>query len=412
MHNKLYNIIFLIAFIIMFFLSCMAPFAKPYDKMVQNLLQIYLSGDFKRAYQKADDLVSEIKSYQKQDYYLSLLERGKIALAIGDYKGAIYDLQRAEKRFLKIENTISTNEEAGALFTNDLGKEYITDPHEMLFISPYLALAYLMSGDFASARVERNRTINKINRYIEKSGKRHLENAFSRFISALIYEMEEKFDDVKIEYRKMAKSYKYLKHFKNKNIKKQSTSLVVILDIGLAPYKYEIKYGPSQVMIGDNWVTVAFAYAGMAPSPRETKNCTIFIDNKKQKSKLLYNVERTIMQHYNKTKKRQLQVILKRVIAKLATSYGIQSLGNYLGRDYDVPFRGIGRELSNIMADMEKADLRNWSTLPRKIHYSRFDNLESGSSVVQIEYTGGVIEKKVNIRKDQINLLYVVVPGY
>jgi hypothetical protein len=125
--------------------------------------------------------------------------------------------------------------------------------HETLMISPYLVLAYLNKGDLDGARIERNRTISKIHQYIEAKPERaYLENPFARLLSAVIYEMEGKYDDAKIEYRKMKLDYE-IKHLDER--KGDAADLVILIDVGTGPQKYEVKYGPVTVPAGRRGVS-------------------------------------------------------------------------------------------------------------------------------------------------------------
>ncbi len=394
--------------------TCAGFRAKPYNQSTRGMLQNYRNGQFALAYTRADSLVKYSGRRQKQDYYLTLLERGKVALANGNYDQAIRDIQIAEKHFLKIEGQISIGEEVGSLFSNERGKLYEVDPHEMLLISPYLALAYLAKGDFTGARVERNRTINKINQYIERSRKRrYLENPFSRYVSALIYEMEGKGDDARIEYRKMAKYSKYLKHMKQaaKKVGKKSTDLVVLVDAGVAPRKYEIKYGPTTMRIGKQIHTIAFAYAGMRVSSSRIRNCRVYVDKKKMgKTRLLYNLERTVMIRHNKTKSKRVGNLLKRVIAKVAISAGLQAAGRKAKGTGGAILKIGGVLFGAVSSFMEKADLRQWSTLPKNIQYIRIPNLKPGNHLIKIRHGAGVQEKRVVIKKDTVTIAYFVSP--
>jgi len=136
-----------------------------YEPVINQLMR----GDFVSALALADQRCRQAQAPKgpKQDSYLTLLERGKIALAAGSYDQSIADLEEAERRFLQIEGTIPIIETFGSLLLDDTTAEYEPEIHEKLMISPYLLLAYLAKGDFDGARVERNRIITKIHQYIE-----------------------------------------------------------------------------------------------------------------------------------------------------------------------------------------------------------------------------------------------------
>jgi len=328
-------------------------------------------GDYESAFRHADFLYrrTEQKDGPKQNKYLSLLERGKIALMAGQYDRATADLQEAERRFLTIEGTISIVEGFGSLLLDDTVMEYEAEMHEKLMISPYLVLAYLGQGNFDGAKVERNRTINKIHQYIdEKPQERaYLENPFARYLSALIYEMEEKTDDAKIEYRKL-KLEREVERLENK--KSKTTDLVIFIETGHAPQKYEKRWGPQQIPTPQGTITLGFTYAGYAPLPSEVSTPTIYINDKLVgESELLYDLEKTILTQYEKNKASLESKLVARMTAKALTQMAAKMAAKEALKK--IPFASMFADMAVDAAAkewlaMEKADLRGWMTLPKK----------------------------------------------
>ncbi len=391
------------------FVSCAGLRAKPYDQSTRTMLQEYRKGSFSKAYIMADKLVKLSGRPGNRDYYLTLLERGKVALANGDYDQAIKDLQTAEKRFLKIEDTVSIREEARTFFTHERGKEYEVEPHEMLLISPYLALAYLSKGDFPGAIVERNRSINKVHRYIEQAKKKYLENPFSRYVSALIYEMEGRGSEAAIEYRKIIKAFNYLKNMKKGN--KISNDLVILVDVGLAPSRYEIKYGPEDITCGQQTYTVSFAYAGIRPSKSRINRCNVFVDGtKKGNTRLLYNLEKTIMIQYKKTRSKKIRYLVNRSLTRLGANIEAHKTGGVMDGPRNVIIKAIGKGMRLINKLTIKTDLRQWTTLPKNIQYIRIHGLSAGDHTIKITYPGGSQVQTVRVKKNTVNILYKVIP--
>ncbi len=391
------------------FVSCAGLRAKPYDQSTRNMLQEYRKGSFSQAYIMADKLVKRSGGPKNRDYYLTLLERGKVALANGNYDQAIKDLQTAEKRFLKIEDTLSIREEVSTLFTHERGKEYEVEPHEMLLISPYLALAYLSRGDFPGAIVERNRAINKINHYVERAKKKYLENPFSRYVSALIYEMEGRGSEAAIEYRKIIKTFNYLKDMKKRS--RRSNDLVILVDVGLAPSRYEIKYGPEDITCDQQTYTVSFAYAGIRPTKSRINRCHVFVDGtEKGKTRLLYNLEKTVMIQYNKTRSKRIGYLVNRSLIRLGADIEAHKTGGVMDGPRNAIIRAIGKGIRLINKLTIKADLRQWATLPKNIQYIRIPDLSAGDHTIKITYPGGAQVQTVRVKKDTVNILYKVVP--
>jgi uncharacterized protein len=346
---------------------------------------------------------------EKQNKYLALLERGKVALVAGKYDQCIADLQEAERRFLMIEGTVALAEGFGSIITDDTAQEYEAEMHEKIMISPYLALAYLGKGDFAGARVERNRTMSKINQYVDANPQErsYLENPFARLLAAIMYEMENKPDDAKIEYKKMKWEEEAARLARKKA---KTTDLVIFVDTGLAPQKYQVKWGPLPVTAGDTTISLGFAYASYGPTVSEVSKSDITIDgNPAGAAPLLYDLENTVLTQYEKDKPAILAKLVTRMTAKAAAQASAHAAADRVAKDNGL----VGFLLKTavniagaVWIAVEKADLRGWLTLPGHIHYLRVNGLAPGEHTIKVDYGCGLQEKKINLEKDKIGIAY------
>jgi len=260
-----------------------------YEPVINQLMR----GDFVSALALADQRCRQAQAPKgpKQDSYLTLLERGKIALAAGSYDQSIADLEEAERRFLQIEGTIPIIETFGSLLLDDTTAEYEPEIHEKLMISPYLLLAYLAKGDFDGARVER-KSYHHQNTPVYRGESRRtvLPGKLARYLTALMYEMEDKMDDAKIEYRKLKREEEILRLEGKKG---KTTDLILVTEVGLSPQKYQIKWGPQQIPTPEGFISLGFAYAGYAPTPTEARKASIYLEWKFMgEASLLYDVEK------------------------------------------------------------------------------------------------------------------------
>ncbi|MEN6330913.1 MAG: hypothetical protein ABFD57_02875 [Smithella sp.] len=396
-------------FSLIFWNASICPAAALYTDETCAFITALKNDDAELALEHADNFVAQtVKSDRaKQNKYLVLLERGKIALNAGKYDQCIADLQEAEKRFLTIEGTISLTEGFGSILTDDTTQEYEAEMHEKIMISPYLVLAYLGKGDFAGAVVERNRTISKINQYVEASEERnYLENPFARLISAIMYEMENKPDDAGIEYRKM----KWQAETERLAKKRKSTDLVIFIDTGLVPHKYQVKWGPLPVVTKDVIIQLGFAYASYAPTVSAVSKCDVILDgNIAGSAGMLYNLESTVLTQYEKNKPAIIAKLISRMTAKAAVQISAIAAADRIAKDD--PLTGfLLKLLINISGAVwmafEQADLRSWSTLPGNIHYLRVNGLAPGEHKIRIDYGCGVQEKTIKLEKNKIGIAY------
>lgn len=379
-----------------------------YEPVVNQLMK----GDLVSALVHADRLCkrTQVAAGPKQDRYLTLLERGKVALSAGHYDQSIADLQEAERRFLQIEGTIPIVEKFGSLLLDDTTMEYEAEIHEKLMISPYLLLAYLAKGDFDGARVERNRIITKIHQYIEENPEErsYLENPFARYLTALMYEMEDKMDDAKIEYRKLKWNAEVLRI---ESKKEKTTDLVILIEVGLSPQKYQKKWGPQLIPTPDGFISLGFAYAGYAPIPTETRRTSIYLNEKFiGEANLLYDLDKTVLTQYEKNKPILEAKIVARMTTKVLTQISAKMAANEALKN--VPFAAL---VANIVIDKaaatwfanEQADLRSWLSLPKQIKYLRIDGIEPGEHTVKIDFGCGVETKQVMVQKNRINVIHI-----
>jgi len=387
---------------------------QPYNVETAEIISNLKSCSFDAAFAAADGFVNKTVNADnfKQDKHIALLERGKIALASDKLDQAITDLQEAEKKFLMIEGTISLTEGFGSILTDDTVQEYEAEMHEKLMISPYLTMAYLLKNDLDGAVVERNRTINKINQYIESNleERSYLENPFARLMSAIVYEMEGRNDDAAIEYKKM-KSDNETSRMENR--KDKSSDLVLIFDMGLSPQKYEEKWGPTTISAAGKSITLGFAYAAYKPTNSGLSDVSISIDGKPAGApKILYDLEKTILAQYDKNKSSLVAKIVARMTAKAVAQVGIQAATDKIADN--IPFGGFLFKKAAQAAGAkwiadEQADLRGWRTLPKNIQYLRINGLEAGEHIIKINYGSESQTKKVQINNNSINTTYFVV---
>lgn len=96
------------------------------------------------------------------DRVLFLQERGRVRSLLGDRDGSIADYQEASDLFDEVRMRPALSLSMGffsstSLATNDLALPYPSYPYEKLMVHNYLALNYLRNGDLERARIELNR---------------------------------------------------------------------------------------------------------------------------------------------------------------------------------------------------------------------------------------------------------------
>ncbi len=481
-----------------FFTSC-GKNAKTYNDQMDPTLANYSVEEYQAALELIDALFKSTENTNKgeKNQYLLLLEKGKIALANGDYDTAIECFQEAESRFLLIEGTVSVPEGLGTLLSDDTNSEYEAEVHEKMLISPYLVLAYLGKGDFDGARIERNRTITKIHQYIEQNPElEYLENPFARYISALIYEMEDKTDDARIAYQKLGMENEIDRLEKGRDVILKTTSseepqekdvsekttetdksltstgetasefmeridkeidemadgkdtesdantstetetetsqtekkveetkkeveeigtgdIVIFVDVGQAPMKYGIQYGPEQVTVpgvGET-ISVGFIYPAYEPIESSIASINVSVNGETQgKTNLLYDLENTVLNEYKEKEGKITAKIIARILVKAAAQIGSKKAAEQAPGLFGSILSGAAGLAGDAWVSSEQADLRCWRTLPKKIDYKRINNLPVGEYSITLDCGIVQLTREVAIeRHGDIKILHFVVP--
>jgi len=386
-------------------------------------MQIYRRMQFIDAMNSMSRETTRIMRDLKIDQYLAFLEFGKMSLAAKYYPWSIKYMTQAEGRHLNVEGTISINEEVSSIFTNDTSKEYMLEPHEAVMISPYLALAYASKGDAQGAYVERNRAISRISEYIERTNKRWLENAFARYLSAVLYEKQNNAQDARLEYKKIIERspFKVLANQAMTNLSNRNKgNFVLFADIGLSPVKRQEIYDRDHPSPSGS-VKVRFAYAVMAPSRHNhIKKVKVLIDGQESvSSTLLLNLENMVLTQFAKNKEKIKEGILKRVLPRVIAQVAGQTMANRSNSNGGV--RLIGGLMSlgaRVGMAIERADTRSWLTLPRLVHAIRVRGLSEGEHTYQVQFLGssnnvlgtGPIHKFRIKSQDDIAIAHVAAP--
>lgn len=347
-----------------------------------------------------------------------------------------------EKAYIFLEDYKKTvGYEALALITNPGVKPYTGEDHEKVLIHYYKALNYLMLRNPSAALVEARRLNNKLNvlndRYGEKKN-RYSDDAFAHILMGIAYEMDNDINNAFIAYRNAYESYKknyspefgvqapeqlkkdllrtaYLMGFQNELQqyekefgvdyqfqKKENPELIFFWHNGLGPVKSEwsanftIVKGQGGVAtfvneelglnfafplpdngepnggLGDlKFVRVAFPkYQSRQPYFASATLSTDGQTYQLEKAEDLNQIATSILQD---RMLRELGSSLLRLATKQASEYALRQESEE-----------AGAVLSVVNAITEKADTRNWQTLPYSIYYSRIP-LEEGENSLTLK---------------------------
>ncbi len=413
----------------------------PYPQRAEAYRQSLNLGNIPPALEKTQ------KQLNSPDRLLALLEQGRLAQLAEDYAQSKQSFEAAIKLLDTIDEraTISlsnTANQSTSLVSNDNVIPYESNVYEQIFLHHFQAINYLALGDKEGAQVEMRRaqrlqdkkpdepndnstlptaavseyqsrfdTMNNLAQRVTSSR----QNAYSLYLSGLLYESQNKLDDAFIDYKhalaiapdnsflqqdvlrlatklKRDDELKGLKpSIKPTPSKTNDGTVVVFYEEGFVPAKKEI-FLPFPWP--ESWYVLAFPYYGdnwQSPEPLSISN-----------GQLATTVSTQVISDSQALAARALKdnlvPMLVRQTLRAQTKHKIQQQANNQGG----AILGLLVGAYNIIS--ENADLRSWLTLPRFAHIARF-NLAEGEQNLMLN---GFKPIKVSVQRNKITLLRIV----
>ena len=186
-----------------------------YTDQTREIRSSYIGESYDAALKKLE--TSELKD-QNRNRLLYKLEKAMILDRKQDRKASRTLFVEADKVVDELY-TESITKAAASFIYNDSTTEYAGEDFEKVAIHSELALSFLEDRDTSAATVEARRInsrLNEINqKYDEKSRNRYGEDAFARYLAAMIYESRDEIDNAIIDYTSALKTYEgiYTEHF-------------------------------------------------------------------------------------------------------------------------------------------------------------------------------------------------------
>ncbi len=428
-------------------IAILAGCATYYQK--NQAFQGFLSkGDFGKA---KELLMKESGDAKGKNRLLYSCNRGWIDFALGNYTESITHFNSADLYIEDFQKNYGS--EALALISNPGVKPYAPEDPEKVMVNYYKALAFIQSGKFEEALVEARRINQKLIELNDKyKGRknRYADDAFAHILMGMIYDATFDYNNAFIAYRNAAKAYDSIytpqfglstplalqhdilrtawltgfkdevKFFENKfNLKYQHSPLqggylVFFWENGFGPVKDEWSIMFSKIDNTGGWVTLQNDELGMS--------FPFFVGNMDSRNKSAFSylsifrvafpkyLERppfyqTARINVNETgfpleKAQDMNAILFKTLEdrmhremansllRLATKKAVEAAV----REGD---KNVGAIVGLINAATEKADTRNWQTLPYDIHYARIA-LPEGVHQITLETRGNQSVKTIN----------------
>lgn len=373
--------------------------ARMRDTETDNLFR---SGNYEGAAKRLEAGLKE-EGVDGRDGLLYLLDLGLSYHSAGKYEESIKYFLLADK-VAEIKDYTSLSTEAATLLTTDQIKQYKGEEFENVLISAYLAMNFALKGDREAAIVEAKRVNRKLYMMNTEGKRKYQQNAFARYLSAMLYEADRNWNDAYVDYKytadlaptfpaigsdlwalawkmqnredmakwekKYALSADVKAAAKDRVSSRRSAEVIVLYQNGISPKK--------EPDPGFRAVPIFVA----RPNPVYAAEVTVSSDTTKEsvqaKTESLMNIEAVAIEN--------LREKWGGIVAKKAAGLVAKSMiGSAIDKKTNSP---IGSLLALALYASDQADTRSWNLLPHDLQVSRF-SVKGGTYTVRAQPIGG-----------------------
>lgn len=156
---------------------------------------------------RLNEALSQLKILADQpsnDQLVYLLDYATALQVAGDFTESNKYFLAADK-FADIQDYTSLSLETGSFLTGEEMVQYKGDDFEVILINAMTAINYLNLGDLDNAMVEVRRLNEKLRRFRLEAKRKFTDNALALYLSAVIYEANRSWDDAAIAYEQVYK---------------------------------------------------------------------------------------------------------------------------------------------------------------------------------------------------------------
>ena len=427
--------------LIIAFLALLGYSCASYYHTNQKFNRLFEEGELKKADQVLEGSKKAAEGRARLLYYLN---RGVVTAMLGSYEESNRFFEQAYVLGEDLRNNYWNV--ASSYLINPLFANYTGEDHELLLIHYYKALNFLQLGDTQSALVECRRLNVKLNKFADKyptgAGQKYRRDAFVHTLMGLIYDASGDDNNAFIAYRNAVDIYEEdyqplfgisapqqlkedllrtayqmkftteLQRYEKKfGMAYQPTAtaggdLVFFWNNGLGPVKAE--WGVNFALVRGAGGLVNFqneqygwnfpfylkgdqeyeekglhrlemirvAFPSYQERPRYYEQATLQAQGQSFALQKAEDVNAIAFQALQQRMLREFGTSLLRVAVKKAAEYGVREKNG-----------DLGAVLGVVNALTERADTRNWQTIPHTIHYRRVP-LPVGEQPVQLTLTG------------------------
>jgi hypothetical protein len=371
---------------------------------------LFKQGRYEEAAQRLQKGV-ESQGENGRDLLLFLLDVGLSLHSAGKYEESNKAFQKADQ-IADIKDYTSLAAETATLLTSDNLKDYKGEEFEKVLINTYLAMNYALMGDTENALVEARRVNRKLYLMVTEGGRKYQQSAFARYLSAILYEDEQNFNDAYIDYKNTFKlkpefpglgmdlwrcarilrmpdemeHWDQVYHLDRQDHEQakilgegsKKGEIVVLYENGISPVKKpnpafsELpKFYPRYNPVRSGRVELKRSVAGSQDSEFQFKGDTAILDN----------IEATAIENLDEKYGAMVAKKIAGIVAKESLAYGMSKQTNS-------PLVGLIAKVAMYVSD--QADVRSWNLLPRDLQVLRIP-VDEGTYSVRLNAGWGAL---------------------
>ena len=361
-----------------------------------------------------DQVLSQLKERawkESDDQLVYLFDYGMAAQIAGKYEESNRALLLADQ-LSEVKDYHSLSRISGSLLLNEGMVQYKGEDYEKVILNAILALNFLMLNDHDAALVETRKLNQKLYKYKFEAKKDYEQNPFAYYLAAMIWESDRKWDDAYIDYKKtyeLNPDFAYLKEDlirlaqlsnREDELKKWRKSFP---DIKVKSEWKDKAYGEIVFIFQQGWSPQKRPDPASPRMPRLfplhslTQQALISLEGgPEEKTRTIYSLEATALKTLGDQYAALAAKRVAGIAAKAVMADQIRQKNSALG---DLAW--IGMNL------MDRADTRQWSTLPETFQVARLW-VKAGNYKVKL---AGLTSSGVNSGEAHAPIEVIVKPG-
>lgn len=337
---------------------------------------------------QAAEAIKPFAEKESDDQLVYLFDYGTALQIAGDYQESNKALLLADD-LSEIQDYHSISRIGGSLLFNEGMVQYKGDDFEKVIVNAMLAINFLMMGQLDSALVETRKINEKLYKYKFEGKLPYEQNEFAHYLAAMIWEADRKWDDAYIDYEKAYKLNPNIAYIKQDLIRAAYASRRMedyekwkskFTGVAESQKWKDKKYGELIVIYQQGWGPRKHPHPNAASFPKlfpvksYTTQANVVVDGSmEERTHFAYSVEKVAIKTLDDA---YAGLIAKRLAAE-ATKQVVAS-------QIDQKNKGWGQLAYLAMKITDRADLRQWSTLPETFQVARIP-LKVGTHKVRVQ---------------------------